>query len=76
MHKRIKRLILEQIRLRLQLVDDEVKKSKVQSIIKHCVHQIANYEPRRYPNRSFLRFGKPLIYVCNINIIFVLKLVN
>ena len=36
MHKDIKSLFLEQIRLKLQLVDGEVKKSKVQAIMKHC----------------------------------------
>jgi hypothetical protein len=37
MHKGIINLLLEQIRLKLQLVDGEVKKSKVQAIMKHCV---------------------------------------
>ena len=40
MHKDIKHLLLEQIRLKLQLVDGEVKKSKVQAIMKHCVRSI------------------------------------
>ena len=26
----------------------------------------ANYEPRRYPNLSFLRFGKPLILMIHV----------
>ena len=37
----IKNLFLEQIRLKLQLVDGEVKKSKVQKIMKHCVRHIS-----------------------------------
>ena len=41
MHKDIKRLFLEQIRLKLQLVDGEVKKSKVRAIMKHCVRHIS-----------------------------------
>ena len=41
MHKGIKNLLLEQIRLKLQLVDGEVKKSKVQAIMKHCVRYIS-----------------------------------
>ena len=41
MHKDIKRLFLEQIRLKLQLVEGEVKKSKVQAIMKHCVRHIS-----------------------------------
>ena len=36
MHKDIIIFFLEQIRLKLQLVDGEVKKSKVQAIMKHC----------------------------------------
>jgi hypothetical protein len=32
-----------------------------------------NHEPRRCPNLSFLRFGKPLIHVCNNNIILGIK---
>ena len=43
MHKGIINLLLEleQIRLRLQLVDGEVKKSKVQAIMKICVRIIS-----------------------------------
>ena len=41
MHKGIINLLLEQIRLKLQLVDGEVKKSKVQTIMKHCVRSIS-----------------------------------
>ena len=37
----IKNLLLEQIRLKLQLVDGEVKKSKVRKIMKHCVSHIS-----------------------------------
>ena len=41
MHKGIINLLLEQIKLKLQLVDGEVKKSKVQAIMKHCVRSIS-----------------------------------
>ena len=37
----IKNLLLQQIRLKLQLVDGEVKKSKVRKIMKHCVSLIS-----------------------------------
>jgi len=37
MHKGIKRLFLEQIRLTLQLVGGEVQESKVQPIMKHLL---------------------------------------
>jgi len=37
----IKNLLLEQIRLKLQLVDDEVKNSKAKAIMKHCVRSIS-----------------------------------
>ena len=121
----IKNLLLQQIKYKLQLVDGEVKKSKVRAIMKLCVRHISaainrsasrniflkatkmvnltrhtqqnfsssllhfllpyllfflllpggptptiritNHEPRRCPNLSFLRFGKPLIHVCNNN---------
>ena len=39
------------------------------------INKIKN-EPRRCPNLSFLRFGKPLMHVCNNNIILVIKLAN
>jgi len=37
----IKKLLLKHIRLKLQLVDGEVKRSKVQKIMKHCVRHIS-----------------------------------
>jgi hypothetical protein len=37
----IKNLLLQQIRLKLQLVDGEVKKSKVRAIMRHCVRSIS-----------------------------------
>ena len=37
----IKNIFLEQIRLKLQLVDGEVKRSKVRKIMKHCVRHIS-----------------------------------
>ena len=41
MHKDIKRLFLEQIGFKLQFVDGEVKKSKVQAIMKHFIRIIS-----------------------------------
>ena len=40
-HKGTQNLLLEQIRVKLQLVDGEVKKSKVQAIMKDCVRSIS-----------------------------------
>ena len=37
----IKNLFLQQIKFKLQLVDGEVKKSKVRKIMKHCVRHIS-----------------------------------
>ena len=37
----IKNLFLQQIKFKLQLVDGEVKKSKVRAIMKHCVCNIS-----------------------------------
>ena len=53
MHKGIINLLLEQIRLKLQLVDGEVKKSKVQAIMKHCVRCISA-EINRSASRNIL----------------------
>ena len=130
----IKNLFLQQIRLKLQLVDGEVKRSKVRKIMNHFVRhisaainrsasrniflkatkmvnlarhtqqnfssssscdltssssssssedlhqqfelQIMNQDVLQTPNLSFLRFGKPLIHVCNNNIILVIKLAS
>jgi len=41
MGESIKKLLLQRIRLKLQLVDGEVKKSKAQKIMKHCVTHIS-----------------------------------
>jgi hypothetical protein len=41
MHKGIINLLLKKIRLKLQLVDGEVKKSKIQAIMKHFVRSIS-----------------------------------
>jgi hypothetical protein len=53
MLKGIKNLFLEQIRFKLQLVDGEVKKSKVQAIMKHCVRCISA-EINRSASRNIL----------------------
>ena len=58
MHKDIKRLFLEQIRLKLQLVDGEVKKSKVQAIMKHCVRSISAAINRSASRNIFLKATK------------------
>ena len=41
MHKGIINHLREQIRLKLQLVDGEVEKSKVQAIMRNCVRSIS-----------------------------------
>jgi hypothetical protein len=51
----IKNLLLEQIRLKLQLVDGEVKKSKVRAIMKHCVRHISAAINRSASRNIFLR---------------------
>ena len=58
MHKRIKRHFLEQIRLKLQLVDDEVRKSKVRSIMKHSVCQISAAINRSASRNTLLKATK------------------
>ena len=50
----IKNLFLEQIRLKLQLVDGEVKKSKVRKIMKHCVSHISAAINRSASRNIFL----------------------
>jgi len=54
----IKNLFLEQIRLKLQLVDGEVKKSKVQKIMKHCVRHISAAINRSASRNIFLKATK------------------
>ena len=54
----IKKLLLEQIRLKLQLVDGEVKKSKVQKIMKHCVSHISAAINRSASRNIFLNATK------------------
>ena len=54
----IKNLLLEQIRLKLQLVDGEVKKSKVQKIMKHCVSHISAAINRSASRNIFLNATK------------------
>ena len=54
----IKNLLLEQIRLKLQLVDGEVKKSKVRKIMKHCVHHISAAINRSASRNIFLKATK------------------
>jgi hypothetical protein len=57
----IKNLFLEQIRLKLQLVDGEVNKSKVRAITKHCVRNISaaiNRSASRNVETSYSRLPK------------------
>ena len=54
MGESIKNLLLQQIRLKLQLVDGEVKKSKVQKIMKHCVSHISAAINRSASRNIFL----------------------
>ena len=54
----IKNLFLEQIRLKLQLVDGEVKKSKVRKIMKHCVRHISAAINRSASRNIFLKATK------------------
>ena len=54
----IKSLFLEQIRLKLQLVDGEVKKSKAQKIMKHCVTHISAAINRSASRNIFLKATK------------------
>ena len=54
----INNLLLEQIRLQLQLVDGEVKKSKVQKIMKHCVRHISAAINRSASRNIFLKVTK------------------
>ena len=51
----IKNLFLEQIRLKLQLVDGEVKKSKVRAIMKHCIRHISAAINRSASRNIFLK---------------------
>ena len=54
----IKNLFLQQIRLKLQLVDGEVKKSKVRKIMKHCVSHISAAINRSASRNIFLNATK------------------
>ena len=54
----IKKLFLEQIRLKLQLVDGEVKRSKVRKIMKHCVRHISAAINRSASRNIFLKVTK------------------
>jgi len=54
----IKNLLLEQIRLKLQLVDGEVKKSKVRAVMKLCVRHISAAINRSASRNIFLKATK------------------
>jgi hypothetical protein len=54
----IKKLLLKHIRLKLQLVDGEVKRSKVQKIMKHCVRHISAAINRSASRNIFFKVTK------------------
>ena len=54
----IKNLFLQQIKFKLQLVDGEVKKSKVRAIMKHCVRHISAAINRSACRNIFLKATK------------------
>ena len=54
----IKKFFLEQIRLKLQLVDGEVKRSKVRKMMKHCVRHISAAINRSASRNIFLKVTK------------------
>ena len=54
----IKKLLLKHIRLKLQLVDGEVKKSKVRAIMKLCVRHISAAINRSASRNIFLKATK------------------
>ena len=54
----IKNLFLQQIKLKLQLVDGEVKESKVRAIMKHCVRHISAVINRSASRNIFLKATK------------------
>ena len=55
----IKNLFLQQIKFKLQLVDGEVKKSKVRAIMKHCVRHISAAINRSASRNILLSSSKP-----------------
>ena len=52
------KLLLKHIRLKLQLVDGEVKRSKVQKIMKHCVRHISAAINRSASRNIFFKVTK------------------
>ena len=54
----IKHLFLQQIKYKLKLVDGEVKKSKVQAIMKYCVRHISAAINRSASRNIFLKTTK------------------
>ena len=54
----IKNLLLQQIKYKLQLVDGEVKKSKVRAIMKLCVRHISAAINRSASRNIFLKATK------------------
>ena len=53
-----KTFLLQQIKYKLQLVDGEVKKSKVRAIMKHCVRHISAPINRSASRNIFLKATK------------------
>ena len=60
MDVKFRNFLLQQIRLKLQLVDGEVKKSKVRSIMKHFVRHISAAINRSASRNIFSRLPKRL----------------
>ena len=64
-HKGTQNLLLEQIRVKLQLVDGEVKKSKVQAIMKHRVRSISAAINRSASRNILLKATKMVNLACH-----------
>ena len=71
MHKGIINLLLEQIRLKLQLVDGEVKKSKVRANLKHCVRSISAAINRSASRNILLKATK----MVNVGVLIVKRVI-
>ena len=66
MDVKFRNFLLQQIRLKLQLVDGEVKKSKVRSIMKHFVRHISAAINRSASRNIFLKTTKTLNLIRHI----------
>ena len=66
MDAKFRNFLLQQIRLKLQLVDGEVKKSKVRSIMKHFVRHISAAINRSASRNILLKATKTLNLIRHI----------